>query len=647
MKRTLVHRFAPALLVAALVVFIATVVRVALALAAHDQIDRSPAALARIFATGLAYDLAIGACFAAALGLYLAAVPANGFARRRYRFGLVAWVLAATALLVFAGVAEWLFWDEFGTRFNFIAVDYLVYTREVLGNIRESYPVGKLLAGIAGVTALLVLVVRASLRDAATAPMRAPRRVAWATGLVALAGSGLVVLDSGLKDRIANRYAAELAGNGVWQFFAAARANELDYGRLYARREDDAVLADLHTLIATPGATFDSSELHSVAHRVESGRPERRLNVVLVSVESLSAEFLGAFGNRRGLTPNLDALAHEGLLLTRLYATGTRTVRGLEALSVGVPPTPGQSIVKRPGNDGLFTLATVFNAKGYESKFLYGGYGWFDNMSAFFGANGYQVVDRTALASADVHYENIWGVADEDLFSLALAEMDASAGSGRPFFLHVMTTSNHRPFTYPDGRIDVPSGSGRDGAVKYTDWAIGDFVERARKRPWFRDTLFVFVADHCAASAGKTDLPLERYHIPAIVYGPAHLAPRTVDRLASQIDLPPTILGLLDFSYDSRFFGYDLLKVESGRERAFISTYQTLGFLHDDDLVVLAPNRKLRVVHPLTGEPEDDDDAQASVEAIDWYQGASLAYRGGLLRLQPVASSTGAARVSN
>ncbi len=118
------------------------------------------------------------------------------------------------------------------------------------------------------------------------------------------------------------------------------------------------------------------------------------------------------------------ALAREGLLFTQLYATGTRTVRGLEALALSLPPTPGHSVVKRPNNDHLFTVGEVFAEKGYEPLYLYGGYGYFDNMEHFFGGNGYTVIDRTALDKADIHYENIWGVADEDLFTLTLRELD-------------------------------------------------------------------------------------------------------------------------------------------------------------------------------------------------------------------------------
>jgi phosphoglycerol transferase MdoB-like AlkP superfamily enzyme len=380
---------------------------------------------------------------------------------------------------------------------------------------------------------------------------------------------------------------------------------------------------------------FTDSPTLPIERRIGGAGPEKRLNVVLISVESLSAEYLGSFGNARGLTPNLDRLADAGLLFTRLYATGTRTVRGLEALALSLPPTPGHSVVKRPNNENLHTIGEVFAEKGYEPLYLYGGYGYFDNMEHFFGGNGYTVIDRTALDSAEVHYENIWGVADEDLFTQALRELDAEHAAGRPFFAHIMTTSNHRPYTYPAGRVDVPSGTGAEGAVKYTDWAIGNFIERARARPWFDDTLFVVIADHCAASRGKTDLPLDRFHIPMIVYAPKHIAPARVDTIASQIDVPPTILALLNFSYVSRFFGQDALTDGKRHPRALMANYQTVGYYEDGMLVELRPQGRVRVVDAATGRelPPSEATRHTASETIAYYQAASDAFRSGALRM--------------
>jgi phosphoglycerol transferase MdoB-like AlkP superfamily enzyme len=354
-------------------------------------------------------------------------------------------------------------------------------------------------------------------------------------------------------------------------------------------------------------------------------------------VESLSAQFLGAYGSPRGLTPELDLLAAGGLLFSRVYATGTRTVRGLEALSLGTPPIPGQAIVRRPDNDHLATLGEILRRQGYESLFLYGGYGYFDNMNAFFAGNDYRVVDRTAFPKASIVFANIWGVADESLYANALVELDRAQGAGKPFLAHIMTTSNHRPYSYPDGRIDIPSPGGRDGAVKYTDYAIGRFIAAARDRAWFKDTLFVITADHCASAAGKTRLPVKGYHIPLILYAPALLKPGRNDRLTSQLDIPPTLLDVLGKPGDDHFFGKSVFEQDREGPRAFISNYQELGYYKDDLLTVLGPKKRVEAyrIDPDSGEAQPAPaDPRLVEEAVAYYQQAFHAFKQGELKLR-------------
>ncbi len=204
-----------------------------------------------------------------------------------------------------------------------------------------------------------------------------------------------------------------------------------------------------------------------------------------------------------------------------------------------------------------------------------------------------------------------------------------------------MTTSNHRPYTYPAGKIDIPAATGRGGGVKYADYAVGQLLALARTKPWFEDTLFVFVADHCAASAGKTELPIKKYEIPLIIYGPAHVKPQRIDTMMSQVDIAPTVLGLLNFSYTTKFMGRDILKMDPSRGRAFISTYQKLGFIQGDTLVVLGPQKYLKTyaVDRKTGADIDTGPREATINAaIAYFQGASYFYSN---RLNRIASSRG------
>jgi phosphoglycerol transferase MdoB-like AlkP superfamily enzyme len=334
------------------------------------------------------------------------------------------------------------------------------------------------------------------------------------------------------------------------------------------------------------------------------------------------------------LTPELDKIAKQGLVFDRLYATGTRTVRGLEALSLGTPPIPGQAIVRRPHNQHLSTVGEYLEQQGVSTAFIYGGYGYFDNMNAYFSANDYKVFDRTNFDPKSIVMENVWGVADESLFDNTLQYVDKTVASSKPFFIQVMTTSNHRPYTFPEGRIDLPQGS-RKAAVKYTDYAIGRFLAQAKTKPWFDDTLFVIVADHCASVAGKTQLPVAKYHIPMIFYGPKIVKPNHFKSLVSQIDVPPTLLEVMGFHGLEHFFGQNVFEKSNPQNRAFISNYQSLGYYKNNQLIVLLPKQKVEAyqIDPSTFEAiKTKVNIELMREAIAYYQTAAVDFKLGLLK---------------
>jgi phosphoglycerol transferase MdoB-like AlkP superfamily enzyme len=621
------------LLFSALILGLGLLTRLALALATGPQ-SLPLAYWPGAFLRGLWFDLLTLAVLVTPLLLLRALSPERLRNSRLYGpLRLLVYFLVAF-LLLFGAVAEWTFWDEFQTRFNFIAVDYLIYTQEVIANIFESYPVGLIVSGLALLAAALTWVLRRPLIRPAVAPSTPRQRLALLTCAFLLPFIAFRLGNIDHMQHADNAFANELSGNGLMTFAAAFRRNELAYDRFYRTLPESEAVAVLQRLqIRQPG-----SEVAEAANAFMLRRPK---NVVLISVESLSAKYLGAFGNDGGLTPELDRLAADGLLLGRLYATGTRTVRGLEALSLGTPPIPGQAIVRRPGNENLSTLGGLLARAGYESQFIYGGYGYFDNMNAYFAGNGYRVVDRKDFPATSVVFENAWGVADESLFANALAEADRAHAGGKPFFSHVMTTSNHRPFTYPDGRIDIPSPGKRRGAVKYTDFALGQFIEAARSKPWFADTLFVITADHCASAAGKARLPVEGYHIPAIFYGPQIIKPGRDDRLLSQIDIPPTLLEMLGLPGQEMFFGRSILHPMPGGERTLISNYQELGYLKRDVLTVLGPRRRADAfrIDAQSGEATPMAlDAELLEEAIAYYQQAANAFGKGELKVPAAAS---------
>ena len=536
-------------------------------------------------------------------------------------------------ILLFNGVSEFFFWEEFGVRYNFIAVDYLVYTTEVLANIKESYPLPLLISGILTTDIVLTyfIVKKKLLVVSLASKSKLKSRLRVGLTLLCIPVLSFVLIKNTTVEITKNRYNNELAKNGIHSLFSAFLNNELDYETFYAMHSNEDNFKQLRNLLKSENSKYLSNETFNITRQITNSGEEKRYNVVLITVESLSGEFLSYKGSKLGeITPNLDAIADSSLFFTNLYAIGTRTVYGLEALTLGAPPKPGQSVVKRPNNENMFSVGQIFKERGYDLKYIYGGYGYFDNMNYFFSHNGYQIIDHSDLSENEITFKNAWGVCDQDLFNRTLKECDKSFAEGKPFLNHVMTTSNHRPFTYPDGLIDIPSHTGRAGAVKYFDYAVGEFLRKASEKPWFKNTLFVIIADHCAGSAGQAELPFMEYQIPFMIYNPGLVHPQQISKLCSQIDVSPTLLGVMNWTYPTKFFGKDIVKMAPEEERAFISNYQKLGYIKNDRLSILSPQQKVThyKIDPQTGAMKiEENDSEIENEAIIYYQSANYVYK--------------------
>ena len=589
------------------------------------------------FLLGSAFDLLTALLCSIPIILWLTVVPQRFFESWPHRVLVMVSAWFGLFFAAFVMAAEWVFWHELSVRFNFVAVDYLVYTNEVVGNIWQSYPMPAILSGLTLLaTGAWWLLRRTGWIDAWLGSKTSlSRRLVVAPILLVAPLVAVALISQADIPELDNNNNREIAKNGVFSFFAAFRSMELDYGAFYRTTDERRALLRARRLTGSEDGNFRSGNPRDFVHRVENPGPVRPFNVVQLTVESLSIHFLGAFTDPRGLTPNIDAVAEDGLLFARCFATGTRTTRGMEALTLSIPPTPGRSIIHRSGNSGLFTLGSVLRDHGYETAFLYGGYSYFDNMQAYFSSNGYRVVDRNSVEPDDVTHATAWGACDEDLYRWTIREADRVHATGSPFHFFVMTTSNHRPYTYPDGRIDIPSGTGREGAVKYSDFAIGEFFRDARTKPWFDNTLFVIVADHTASSAGKDELEVKRYRVPLILYAPALIEPGTVLTQCSQIDVPPTVLALLGMSYDSLFFGRNILGMKAKEGRAFVGNYQKLGQLRQKKVAVLRPDGS----HSFYGCDLWAEDLKRSTEelpvllddTVAAYQAAYVLYSKGLL----------------
>jgi phosphoglycerol transferase MdoB-like AlkP superfamily enzyme len=626
------HRQGGTLLFCLSFLLVSFATRLALFAKSYPIFNRDWTRLGRVFLWGSWYDLVTVSYWAIPTLLYFAFVSERLFARRWHRALCGLFVYGFIWLQLLGAVSEWLFWDEFETRFNFIAVDYLYYPREIFGNIYQSYPIFPVLGLLSLVAAILYFGV---LQLGLTKPwlesrVPRPRRLSRAVILLILPLVFTLTVNNRQVPNFGNRYNQELARNGLYSMGAALHNSQPAYDEVYRTEPSPTTFDRLIPLLASDNSTYIGQSSTDITRLISGPDQDKRWNVIQITLESMSGSFLSSLGGQENLAPNLDRLASQGLLFTNFYAVGTRTVRGLASLTTGRPPCSGRSIIKRPHNEHMETLGGLFRDHGYKTTFLYSGDSSFDNMKRFFGSNGYDIFDSGSVSPEDVTFRNIWGACDEDLYKWVIREADRSFAAGEPFHQLVMTTSNHRPYTYPKGKIDIPSHTTWRGGVKYSDYAIGEFIARASQRPWFANTLIVFVADHCRRSSAKADLGIDNYHIPLLFYNPNLIQPGRVDTLGSQIDFIPTLLGLMGWTYKSQFFGQDLLTIPASKGRAIIANYQNLGYLKGNHLTILKPDRAVETyqISPNTHDMSKTvPDSAQMLDTISYYQSADILFR--------------------
>lgn len=617
----------------------------------YDEVSFNLFTIIGTFITGFLYDIGTVSFLIIPSVIYYFAFPNRWIGS--WIDKILVWFFTSLTIfiLVFTFFAEVTFWDEFKTRFNFIAVDYLIYTHEVVANIQQSYPLPILVAGVLSITGLIIytyhklnifketFATKASLKD---------RTIVLATTiLIALFFS--IFVTNNKAEWSSNRYNAEISKSGIYSFFAAFRNNQMVYNEFYTSVKDDQAFQIVRNKLNDKNSKYQSNKfsIHRTISDTTNSTPSKK-NVVFILVESLSASFMKEFGNEQNITPFLDSLAQKSIFFDNLYATGTRTVRGMEAMTLCIPPTPGQSIVKRPENQNLYTISNVFKSKGYNSNFFYGGDGYFDNMNAYFGGNGFTIYDRgrgsvlsdkiktvrNNINDDEVTFENAWGICDADIYSKMIKVADEHYKSNKPFFNFVMTTSNHRPYTYPDNAIDIPSGTGREGAVKYTDYALKNMFEKVKSKPWFKNTVFIIIADHCASSAGKDEIDVANYHIPAFIVNLPEYQNQKIKKQCSQIDIFPTFFSLLHWNYESNFFGKNIL-ASNFEERALVGTYRKLVLMKNDKVMILSDQKREnfyqwnKADNSLKAIPMEKNFLN---ETISWYQTADYLFTHKLLK---------------
>jgi phosphoglycerol transferase MdoB-like AlkP superfamily enzyme len=593
------------------------------------------------FWVGARFDLAISSYLLMPLLLLLT------LAKRR-RGLLLAGFTALVGGMLFMGLAEAEFYREFESRFNNLVFEYLGHPKIVAAMIWDGYPVVRYVLFWLALTALLVGSVRLLYRllppqrqerKARQSLLRVMGTVLALTLMVFFSrgGFGHSPLRWGDAFFCEAPFANHLALNGM---FTLGRSV---WDKIYSKQAAwvkalpaDEALGITRKMLTLPGDKPLSSESYPLLRRQQPAagvpmagevRGQHAPNVVVILMESFSARLVGALGDGKGLTPDFDRLAGQGVLFERAFSSGTHTHQGVYASLTSFPNLPGYEYLMKmmEANQEFSGLPTILDRHGYQSLFLYNGLFSWDNKEGFFRQHG---IDRF-IGFGD--YRNpsfvdpVWGVSDHDVYNRANAEFSAMAKKG-PFLGVILTLSNHAPFNLPEPlpfpRIETGDDmEGRYNGMRYADWALGEFFRQASREPYFKNTLFVITGDHGFATPPMiTPMQLSRFHVPLLFYAPGLFGSEGERRqtVASQVDIVPSILGLLKledphqcwgrnlFALGSEDEGFAVIKPSGGEDR--------VALIEGDRVLVKAPKGRPSLHRFDFGHPPDSSEDLYSEE---------------------------------
>lgn len=590
--------YAPILMLFSTILVIGSLSRILLVIWQFDRVEAT-AVWPGIFLHGLRVDLIMAGMSVAPMVLLLP------FFGHRYSWAFwkrvtTLWAVVVVFMFLFMEVATPTFIAEYDTRPNRLFIEYLNYPREVISMLWEGY-LPTIIAGLILVitlTGLFMWGIRPWLRETSSHRYRNAVLV-WPVVVLAV----FISVRSTTGHRPANPAMFALTSdalvnslilNSTWSvaFAIYNLKHEVDAGDSYGSMAMPTLLDEVRSEPWLSGATFTSEAFPTLHSQIPARQRSKPLNLVIILEESLGATFVESLGGRP-VTPELEALKTSGWWFENLYATGTRSVRGIEAVISGFLPSPARSVVKLSlSQTHFFTLAELLKRKGYDTGFIYGGEAHFDNMRSFFTGNGFDnIVDQQDYS--DPAFVGSWGVSDEDLFARTHQDLERLHDSDKPFFRLVFSSSNHTPFEFPDGRIEPYDKEKNtvNNAVKYADYALGHFLETARNSEYWEDTLFLIVADHDARVWGNELVPIKNFHIPGLILG-ADIESRSVQTLASQIDLAPTLLSLMGIAGEHPLVGRDLAAFPDAPGRAVMQFNDYYAWMDENfNVTVLRPDQ--------------------------------------------------------
>ena len=572
--------------------------RLALFVWQHARLgDISPATQAMAFLYGWRMDTILLSYFLVPVMLVLTLWPAlwSRVAASAVRI----WALLLLLLLVFVEIASFPFFAEYDVRPNILFVEYLKYPHEVLSLLWKDQ---KLNLGIA-LVALVVIAfafIRTRVFSGLNAVLQSPwwARAIWCLPL-------LVVLFFGIRSSLdhrpannsdalysSNRVANEITKNSLYSVGYEAYRGRKEGARSAPKYGDmamDEAYARVYRLLGRAPENSSRPFLHTITPSHPATHPR---NLVILLQESMGAQFVGFTGAAHSVTPFLDTFAQESIAFTELYSNGTRSIRGLSAMTSGFLPLLGEGVVKRPkSQQEFFTLASLLQPLGYHASFIYGGAARFDDMKSWYLGNGFdEVIEQKDYPHPG--FISTWGVSDEDLMIKAHERFTTLDAADKPFVSVVFSSSNHTPFELPEGKIEWEPGVPRqsvENAIKYADYALGRFFELARKSSYYRNTVFVVIADHNIRVYGDDVVPVAGFHIPGLIHLDGVPALRFTG-LASQPDVLATALGMIGVELRVPVLGNSIFQAER-QPFVLMQFNDTYGFRRDDRVAVLRADK--------------------------------------------------------
>jgi phosphoglycerol transferase MdoB-like AlkP superfamily enzyme len=600
------------------------------------------ATLAESFLVGLRFDLAVSSYLL--LPFFLLLLLLRG--RRR------AWAVGGLCLLVgglvLLGLAEIEFYRELEMRFNTLVFEYLSHPQIVGGMIWAGYPVFRYLLVWGALTILFAAgaawLYRRLLHDppAVAGAPQALARTMGGTVLLALmifasrGGFAHEPLRWGDAFFCEATFANHLALNGVFTLARSAVEKFSGSQAAWTRAQpEEEARRTTQAMLRLPGEAELAGEQFPLLRREPAAAvlrrdPQRPVNVVVILMESFSGRHVGALGAQPSLTPEFDRLGREGVLFERAFSNGTHTHQGVFASLASFPNLPGYEYLMKTleAHQEFSGLPSLLHPLGYQTLFLYNGLFSWDNKEGFFRQHGIDRFIGTADYVNPTFVDPVWGVSDHDVFTRANQEFRAMAQKG-PFFAAILTLSNHSPFNLPEPLPfeRIRTGDDREGrynAMRYADWALGEFFRQASREEYFQNTLFVLTGDHgFGVPPALTGMQLERFHVPLLFYAPAMLPTGRRVTVASQVDIAPSVLGLLGLDLPHQCWGRNLFSAALQDEGFAVvkpsGGEEKVALIEGDRILIAEPKEKPRLYRydlafPPLAEPLDEPQRLAAMK---------------------------------